>query len=249
MQADTIVPEPGNMMAFDRYAYVYNNPLKYVDVSGHGVKTFCIFCDKEEDISDWPEWLKKVVKGLSWISPLPFEVDLEEDVIRGPTHQEMLDSSVINIGFNPIGLAYAPITNLGKRGLQEIAEEAVEIAVRKFKLDESKFIRFGQNSISRMFRHGEFAGMTIDDVAEGLQSGRINPDQLPIKIIERDGVRYSLNNRSLMTLRLAGIEPTIVENVTGNTFFERQLTERLKEIGEKVGLYFVPIIRGARWAR
>jgi RHS repeat-associated protein len=32
---DTIVPDPGNPMAFDRYAYVYNNPINYTDPSGH----------------------------------------------------------------------------------------------------------------------------------------------------------------------------------------------------------------------
>jgi RHS repeat-associated protein len=36
IQADTIVPEPGNPQALNRYAYVYNNPLGYTDPSGHG---------------------------------------------------------------------------------------------------------------------------------------------------------------------------------------------------------------------
>jgi hypothetical protein len=35
IQADTIVPEPGNPQALNRYAYVYNSPLKYADPSGH----------------------------------------------------------------------------------------------------------------------------------------------------------------------------------------------------------------------
>jgi len=44
VQADTIVPEPGNPQALNRYAYVYNNPLKYTDPSGHAA---CIddLCD------------------------------------------------------------------------------------------------------------------------------------------------------------------------------------------------------------
>ena len=35
VQADTLVPDPGNPQALNRYAYVYNNPLRYTDPSGH----------------------------------------------------------------------------------------------------------------------------------------------------------------------------------------------------------------------
>ncbi len=35
IQADSLVPEPGNPQSLNRYAYVYNNPLRYVDPSGH----------------------------------------------------------------------------------------------------------------------------------------------------------------------------------------------------------------------
>jgi hypothetical protein len=35
LSADTLVPEPGYPQAFNRYAFVYNNPLKYTDPSGH----------------------------------------------------------------------------------------------------------------------------------------------------------------------------------------------------------------------
>ncbi len=33
--ADTIVPDPNNPQSFNRYSYVYNNPLKMIDPSGH----------------------------------------------------------------------------------------------------------------------------------------------------------------------------------------------------------------------
>src|SRR5690606_2330639 len=35
VQADTIVPEAGSSQALNRYSYCVNNPLKYVDPSGH----------------------------------------------------------------------------------------------------------------------------------------------------------------------------------------------------------------------
>ena len=35
VSADTIVPGAGNPQAFNRYAFVFNNPLKYVDPSGN----------------------------------------------------------------------------------------------------------------------------------------------------------------------------------------------------------------------
>jgi RHS repeat-associated protein len=34
LQADTIVPEPGNPQSLNRYAYVYNAPLRYTDPTG-----------------------------------------------------------------------------------------------------------------------------------------------------------------------------------------------------------------------
>ena len=35
IQADALIPSPGNFMAWDRYAYSNNNSLKYIDPNGH----------------------------------------------------------------------------------------------------------------------------------------------------------------------------------------------------------------------
>jgi len=48
IQADSIVPNPGNPQALNRYSYVYNNPLRYVDPTGHWV---AINPDDPEEIS------------------------------------------------------------------------------------------------------------------------------------------------------------------------------------------------------
>jgi hypothetical protein len=104
-------------------------------------------------------------------------------------------------------------------------------------------VRFGQKGISSTFRHGEFAGKTIDEVAAGLRSGAIKPSQLPIQVVTRNGVQYTINNRSLMALRKAGLDPTDITDVTGIKRFEDELTGRLQEIGEMAD-DFVPHIRG-----
>jgi hypothetical protein len=107
-------------------------------------------------------------------------------------------------------------------------------------------IRFAQQGVSSAFRHGEFAGRTIADVAAGLRSGTISPNQLPINVVTRNGIDYAMNNRSLMALRQADMAPTVIRNVTGHSMFEAQLTTRLAEIG-KVGRNYVPPIRGGGW--
>jgi hypothetical protein len=35
IQPDTIIPDPSNPQAYNRYSYVYGNPLRYIDPSGH----------------------------------------------------------------------------------------------------------------------------------------------------------------------------------------------------------------------
>jgi RHS repeat-associated protein len=35
LSLDTIVPDPANPQSLDRLSYVQNNPLKYIDPTGH----------------------------------------------------------------------------------------------------------------------------------------------------------------------------------------------------------------------
>jgi hypothetical protein len=37
--ADTLIPDPGDPVSYDRYAYTRNNPVRYTDPSGHVTQT------------------------------------------------------------------------------------------------------------------------------------------------------------------------------------------------------------------
>jgi RHS repeat-associated protein len=55
-QPDTIIPSPGNTLAWDRFSYVQNNPLKYTDPTGHDIcnDPYDEGCDGWTDhINDW----------------------------------------------------------------------------------------------------------------------------------------------------------------------------------------------------
>jgi len=61
IQPDTIVPNPGDAQAFDRYAYVLNNPLKYNDPSGHCVNIFTDPDDVDYDNGDCWRWVNTML--------------------------------------------------------------------------------------------------------------------------------------------------------------------------------------------
>lgn len=90
-------------------------------------------------------------------------------------------------------------------------------------------ILFGQKSVGAVFSHGPFKGRSIAEIAEGLRAGNIHPDQLPIDIVIRDGKMVAFNNRSLLALKRAGTEPTIIRNRTGVEFYELELDKHLRE--------------------
>jgi hypothetical protein len=89
-------------------------------------------------------------------------------------------------------------------------------------------ILFGQASVKSTFAHGPFTGRTIGQVAADLRAGKASADLLPVEVVVRNGQTVALNNRSLLTLRRAGVEPTKVIDRTGDTVAERLLDSHLR---------------------
>jgi hypothetical protein len=63
-------------------------------------------------------------------------------------------------------------------------------------------VRFSQSSINYRFRDGS----TIDDLADALRSGRVRAEDIPpLRLVEREGLTFTLDNRRLEAFRRAGV--------------------------------------------
>jgi hypothetical protein len=68
---------------------------------------------------------------------------------------------------------------------------------------DPKTVRFTQDSIASELR----GGGSLDDLAKGLQSGKVKPADIPpIRVFERDGKLFTLDNRRLEAFRRAGVK-------------------------------------------
>jgi RHS repeat-associated protein len=52
LQPDTIVPEPGNPQALNKYSYVYNNPVRYTDPTGHCIGEAPVPCPEDMSLEE-----------------------------------------------------------------------------------------------------------------------------------------------------------------------------------------------------
>jgi hypothetical protein len=64
-------------------------------------------------------------------------------------------------------------------------------------------VRFSQRGVSWRFKDGG----TIGELAEGLRDGSVRPESIPpIRLVEKDDMLYTLDNRRLEAFRRAGID-------------------------------------------
>jgi RHS repeat-associated protein len=110
--ADTIVPDPANPQSYNRYAYSLNNPVRYLDPTGHVVTIPCWFlCEPGDsiDISHWGGFFQRV----AWVRCallFPCNVDIEDGVIHALSSEAYVDY----LNGQMLGLA-APLSTTGSR--------------------------------------------------------------------------------------------------------------------------------------
>lgn len=65
---------------------------------------------------------------------------------------------------------------------------------------DPKQVRFSQDSIKATSKDGR----SVDDLAQALRSGKVKPEDVPaIRVVDRDGVLYTLDNRRLAAFQQA----------------------------------------------
>ncbi|MFZ2360343.1 MAG: RHS repeat-associated core domain-containing protein [Anaerolineae bacterium] len=79
LSADSIVPNPGDSQALNRYAYVNGNPLKYTDPSGHWLESAIDIAFIVYDIHDI------AANGLTWASGGALAADVAGLILPGVT--------------------------------------------------------------------------------------------------------------------------------------------------------------------
>jgi hypothetical protein len=103
IQADSIIPDPGNSQAWDRYAYTANNPVKYVDPSGHS------YCDRPNaDPEECGGTTEEEYQIYLQTHPLPQGMELPPELPEHVADNALMDAFVY-LWNTPTGRAFAQL--------------------------------------------------------------------------------------------------------------------------------------------
>jgi len=122
----------------------------------------------------------------------------------GPTGATIIDTGT---GFLAAGTAGNALGKLPKVRLEcnagGAAAKGMSPAAAETGVIDAASVRFSQDSISRVFQNGD----PIADLVTRLRSGTIDPTSIPpIRLVQQDGLLYTLDNRRLWAFQQAGVK-------------------------------------------
>lgn len=104
LSADTIVPDPSNPQDLNRFSYVRNNPIKYIDPTGH---IACIDFDRNEGCIRDPEWRPSGSTGNKTSTPV--QDDKKPNIYIGVSDDNLIEIYIPVSGSNLINV-YLPVS-------------------------------------------------------------------------------------------------------------------------------------------
>ncbi len=117
------------------------------------------------------------------------------------------------------------MTNIARTGLRKSAKSVNKLTefkdLAKTGKINSKSVRFSQNSIKSTFQDGG----KVSDLTKALQEGKLSANDVPaIRITEKDGKIFSLDNRRLKAFQDAGVDINY-EKVDYNSLSKKDLNK------------------------
>ena len=238
----------------NRYAYAQNDPINKSDPNGHasglddlaaaglglvsGVIIQGGFDLWNQDLSSWQTY---VAAGLA--GAVSADVALNIAYVSGgmvsgaaggaaygatfATTLALLTGEIPSAKDTAVSTGWGALTG-GVLGKYLGGRTGAKSALAREELANAKF---AQRTYSPVFSEtGTFAGQSVDDVAEALRAGSLQPSEVPINYIIRNGTAVILNTRSAQALEAARIPRSKwnAVNKTGDDFFEDLPTEQLE---------------------
>jgi len=231
-QADSIIPEPGNPVAWDRYAYVNNNPIRYNDPSGHCIECFVLggFMGVGALIGYGSQVAKNYQNGIQGMAAYTTNIELEP-IWRGAiiTGGVVIAAAAVVTVASTLAPTVGILTNAACLD-GDCSNEVTNVVETLNKGLQNTDLRFSQITASPKFSmEGLYKGETIGTLAEKIRIGLIDSSEIGIGYVQRGEIKLIENTRSSIALLRAGISPSkwnLINN-TGNLLSESNITERL----------------------